>query len=65
MNGKKIGGWIVRDGIAAVDGTSLPWGPIVSPLCPKGNSLPWGSYSIVHYDICSGKFKWILHELDM
>ena len=26
MNGKKIGGWIVRDGIAAVDGTSLPWG---------------------------------------
>lgn len=30
MNGKKIGGWIVRDGIAAVDGTSLPWG--LTPL---------------------------------
>ena len=32
MNGKKIGGWIVRDGIAAVDGTSLPWG--LTPLYP-------------------------------
>ena len=30
MNGKKIGGWIVRDGFAAVDGTSLPWG--LTPL---------------------------------
>ena len=39
MNGKKIGGWIVRDGIAAVDGTSLPWG--LTPL-----------YSIVFHGIC-------------
>lgn len=31
MNGKKIGGWIVRDGIAAVDETSLPWGPHCIP----------------------------------
>ena len=28
MDGKKIVGWLVRDGIAAVDGTSLPWGLI-------------------------------------
>lgn len=38
MKGKKIGGWIVRDGIAAVDETSLPWG--LTPLYPAEKVEP-------------------------